>query len=122
MQVELIEIDENLCRSDLTTAQRSASVKRRKEIWEALHPADANTGQSVASIPKRGRGQPQQFAAETAALTGQSKASINQHLARADALGDDIKEVVGTSLDKGVELDALNGVAKTECSILVHVR
>lgn len=29
---------------------------------------------------------------------------------RADALGEDLDEVAGTSLDKGVELDALKGM------------
>ena len=45
----------------------------------------------------------QGFAAETAAVSGESKRAINQHLARAEALGDDLPRVTGTSLDKGVE-------------------
>ncbi len=32
---------------------------------------------------------------------------INRHLQRADALGDDLNEVVGASLDSGPEMDAL---------------
>jgi len=36
------------------------------------------------------------FAADTAAITGESKRSINQHLARAEALGDDLDKVAGT--------------------------
>ena len=32
-----------------------------------------------------------------------TKQAINQHLARAEALGDDLPRVTGTSLDKGVE-------------------
>jgi len=39
-----------------------------------------------------------------------TKQSINQHLARAEALGDDLDKVAGTSLDKGVELDALKAM------------
>ena len=149
LEVEIIEIDENLCRSDLTAAQRAASVKRRKEVWEALgrsvkeapEPdpdgsapsatscrtrseggkfAPGNTEQSSGKsfpttdterVSKRGRvgeGRPQEFAAETSELTGQSKRAINQHLARAESLGDDLPRISGTSLDKGVELDALS--------------
>ena len=33
-----------------------------------------------------------------------TKQAINRHVARADALGDDLERVVGTSLDKGVVL------------------
>ena len=46
-----------------------------------------------------------EFANDTAKMTGESKRAINQHLARAEALGDDLPRVTGTSLDKGVELD-----------------
>ena len=45
----------------------------------------------------------QGFAASTAAAAGMTKQAINQHLARAEALGDDLPRVTGTSLDKGVE-------------------
>ena len=38
LSAELIEIDENLCRSELTASQRAQAIKRRKAIWEALHP------------------------------------------------------------------------------------
>lgn len=35
--------------------------------------------------------------------TGMTKRSINQHIARADALGDDLDRTTGTCLDKGVK-------------------
>jgi hypothetical protein len=47
------------------------------------------------------------FAAETAVVAKTSKSSINQELRRAEILGDDLTGIVGTSLDKGVEMDAL---------------
>ena len=43
LQAELIEIDENLCRAELTASQRAQAIKRRKQIWEALHPNSGNT-------------------------------------------------------------------------------
>lgn len=43
-----------------------------------------------------------------------TKQAINQHLARAEALGDDLQAVAGTSLDKGVELDALKEMPAPE--------
>ena len=63
--------------------------------------------QVVAPVAKHGRRQELGFAAETAALTGESVRSIQRHLARADALGDDLERIKGTSLDKGTEMDAL---------------
>jgi len=101
---ELVAIDENLCRAELTAAERTAATKRRAEIWQSLHP---NSGTTCPTIPDRGRGRPQEFAADTAAVTGTSKRQINRDLARAEALGSDLESVRGTSLDKGVELDAL---------------
>jgi|TARA_R100001039_G_scaffold36926_2_gene34236 hypothetical protein len=54
------------------------------------------------------------FAADTAERTGQSKKDINRHVSRADALGDDLQAITGTSLDKGVELDALKAMPPEE--------
>lgn len=36
------------------------------------------------------------FASETANVAGEPKRSINQHIARAEALGDDLDKVAGT--------------------------
>lgn len=112
LETELMEIDENLCRAELTAAQRSAAIRRRKEIWEALNLSSGNTVPTTR-ISERGReneGRPIEFAASTAAASGMTKRSINEHLARAEALGGDLQAVVGTSLDKGVELDALKAL------------
>ena len=80
----------------------------------ALHPYESNSGATCADIQDRGRGRPQEFASETSSVTGESKSQINRYIARAEALGDDINRVVGTSLDKGVELDALAKMPKPE--------
>lgn len=59
------------------------------------------------------------FAAETEAVSGESKRRINEHLARAEAIGDDLERVTGTSLDKGVELDALKAMPEPERKELI---
>ena len=140
LQAELIEIDENLCRSELTASQRSSFTKRRKEIWEALYPAQKEERQRVADLPEPvantevaqaappqfagqlGGARPQEkaFAASTSAITGESKSQINRHIARAEALGDDLPRVQGTSLDKGVELDALAKLPEPERKELIE--
>lgn len=119
LQAELMEIDENLCRAELTASQRAQAIRRRKQIWEALHP---NSGKSFPTIPddvQRGPGRPKEFAAETAEVSGESKRAINQHLARADALGDDLERITGTSLDKGTEMDALKAMPEPERKELI---
>lgn len=157
LQAELIEIDENLCRSELTAAQRNKATKRRKEIWEALHPVKAqrfdsvfdalgtvegpmtdgeereepevgeSSGATCAETPARvsvrgrvGEGRPPEFAASTAVVTGESKSQINRRVAIAEALGDDLDKVVGTSLDKGVELAALAKLPEEQRAPLIE--
>ncbi len=143
LQAELIEIDENLCRSELTNSQRAKAVKRRKEIWEALHPVrqrfdsvfdalgtvegpmtDAEEREQVEPVippvAKHGHAQEKSFAAATADASGMTKQAINRHLARAKALGDDLDKVTGTSLDKGVELDALKAMTPEQRAPLIE--
>ena len=118
LQAELIEIDENLCRAELTASQRAQAIRRRKQIWEALHPAESGTTCPTLSKPTTGRGNTQ-FAADTASVSGESKRDVNRHLARAEAIGEDLKRVSGTSLDKGVELDALAKLPEPERKDLI---
>lgn len=138
LQAELIEIDENLCRAELTASQRAQAIKRRKQIWEALHPVekrmrgsmvmesqfdretgDATCASSLSDGRKAGPQHEKQFAADTASVSGESKSQINRHLARAEAIGEDLERVTGTSLDKGVELDALAKLPELERKELI---
>ncbi len=134
LQAELIEIDENLIRSELTPAQRIQYTSRRAEIRQALNPEpsrdyslesyDGEGGEQVEQfvppVAKHGHAQPKAFAAETAALTGQSKQEINRQLAVGKAIGEDLQRVVGTSLDKGVELTALARLSEPERKDLIE--
>lgn len=116
LETELMEIDENLCRAELTAAQRSAAIRRRKEIWSALNLNSGTTCSTIQVAP----GRPEQFAAATAAASGMTKQDINRHLSRAESLGDDLQAVVGTSLDKGVELDALKSLPAEQRLALIR--
>lgn len=122
LAAELMEIDENLCRAELSAAQRAKAIKRRKEIWEAMRPSSgASCAETrVSSRGRNGEGRPQEFASDTAAASGESKAQVNRHLARAEALGDDLDEITGTSLDKGVELDALKDMPEEDRRDLIR--
>jgi ParB-like chromosome segregation protein Spo0J len=124
LQSELMEIDENLCRAELTAPQRAGYTKRRKQIWEALHPETevAHVAPPQFSGQLGGaRPQTQGFASSTAEITGESKATINRHIARADSLGDDaLAKVENTSLSSGVELDALAKMPAPERAELIE--
>ncbi len=115
----------------LNAAQRAHYSKRRKEIWEALHPEpsvdygredggeedELEVGKVCPpQVYGHGGARPQtkSFAAETAAITGQSKRDINRNVARAEAIGDDLLRLTGTSLDKGVELDVAVLLTQTD--------
>jgi len=110
-----MEIDENLARAELSPAERAAHIYRRAELWEKKRKVqkEESNGQNLADtlkVSKRGRvgeGRPKQFAAETAAIAKTSKSAVNQDISRAEKLGPDLSKIAGTSLDKGVEIDAL---------------
>jgi hypothetical protein len=108
-----MEIDENLCRAELTAAQRAIAIGRRKEIWEALHPETARIPRSLGGRGNIG------FSEDTERATGESKRRLQEHISRAESLGPDIKEIIGTSLDKGVELDALKKLPPEERKELI---
>ena len=78
--------------------ERAQAIKRRKAIWEALHPGETG-GKTLSTCLSDGRAagpqHEQGFAASTAAAAGMTKQAINQHLARAEALGDDLPRVTG---------------------------
>ena len=75
--------------------QRAKAIKRRKEIWEAMRPQQV--GQVVPPVSKHGHAQPHEFAADTSRASGESKRDVNRHLARAEALGEDLDEVAGAN-------------------------
>lgn len=141
----LIEIDENLCRLELSPAECAHHEAKRKELLElkcalqespnrpvsasvvdsgASELGGSNCSTRLAGGPEPGlpaglvgdvdaRGQlksPQQrpgYARSAAPLTGKSKVAVNRNVRRGQALGDSWREVVGTRLDRGIELDAL---------------
>lgn len=119
LHAELMEIDENLARSELTPAEESAYILRRKEIWQEMNK---ETGRNSPSLGGRGH---KEFAAELASVVGLGrnpatvKRDVNLKIARAENLGSDIRRIVGTSLDKGVEMDALIKLPEPERAGLI---
>jgi len=112
LHAELITIDENLCRANLSPAEEAYQTARRKEIYEALHP---ETRHGVAGAAARWDAADKlSFASSTAKATGKDVRTVERNAARGEALGEDLKRVAGTSLDKRVELDALAHLSPEE--------
>jgi hypothetical protein len=103
----LIEIDENLIRAELSPAEKAMHVGERKAVYERLHPKTKNGGDRTSKHAKSEQNEKSAFCSDTAEKTNRSRRSVEIDAARAKVLGDDLKRVTGTSLDKGVELDAL---------------
>ena len=111
----LIEIDENLKRVDLSPAERANHTGKRQEIYERLHPQTKHGGAPGAG---RGKGkvaykvaesatlQTPSFVAQTAKSTGHAARTVRQDATRSKHIPM-LAYAVGTSLDKGEELDAL---------------
>lgn len=115
LRAELIMIDENLCRAELSPAQSAYQTTRRKEIYEALHPeARAQVRQGHIRQGAADDKLSPAFTDATAEATGRDKRTIQRDAARGEALGDALKDIAGTSLDKGVELDALAKLPESE--------
>jgi ParB-like chromosome segregation protein Spo0J len=108
LHAELMLIDENLCRNDLTPAERAAATARRKAIYVELHPNTAHGGDRKSSRQVGDLNDPDRFTETTSEATGRSERAVQRDARRGEVLGDDaLAKVARTSLDKGEELDAL---------------
>jgi ParB-like chromosome segregation protein Spo0J len=126
LRVELAEIDENFARNELTPAQHALQTGRRREIIRALAAQDGTLSQNatVSNQAKRRAGEetgPDPASVrDQANKTGESKDKIHRSRTRFDVIGPNILEsIVGTSLDKGSQLDALIKLPEVERDDLV---
>jgi ParB-like chromosome segregation protein Spo0J len=113
----LIEVNENLVRRHLTAAQRALLTSHRSALLKKRHEKAKSGATVVQNAPpskqaqrRRGQktGRDPGSNRDQAAQTGESLAKVQRDTRRAKALGTDtLQKVVGTSLDSGVELDAL---------------
>lgn len=118
LHAELAEIDENLIRNELSPAERAMAISRRKAIYEALHPETAHeafkgnqhteTGSRQVGDKHPEKPKAKRFTKATAEATGTSERAVQRDASRGETLGADVlARVVGTSLDKGEQIDAL---------------
>jgi ParB-like chromosome segregation protein Spo0J len=120
LHAELITIDENLCREALSPAQETATVARRKQIYEQLHPETVHGGDRKSSR-QIGDLKPERFTKATADLTGRSERAVQRLVTRAEKIGPAaLQQIVGTSLDSSGELEALAGLPADEQKSVVE--
>jgi hypothetical protein len=97
----------NLIRSPLTPAEEADAVARRKAIYETIHPETKHGAAGANARWNATENSAVAFTSATAEATGKSERAVRMAAARGAKLGSDLKAIAGTSLDKGVELDAL---------------
>lgn len=105
-EARLREIDENLCRRDLTELDRATFLAERKAVWARLNPEAVvfkkkNTRTNLSTIGT--------FSEEVAAKLGLSRRSIDRAIRRHTSLCREAKAILAHSkwADNGAVLDGL---------------
>lgn len=109
-----------MARAELSPAEEAMHIARRKVVWEGLQKEKETVGARISRTNdkrkdgrKKGPQHERKFAHEVASVVGGGrnpesvKRDVNLKIKRAEELGDDLTKIAGTSLDKGVEMDAL---------------
>jgi N6-adenosine-specific RNA methylase IME4 len=116
-EARLAEIDENLVRADLSPAERALHFRERKRLYEQAHP---ETKHGAVGRGGKSSQNEKSFVEDTAAKTGKGRSTIARDVARANNIGDLLPDVIGTSLDRGDELDALAKLSEPEQQALAR--
>lgn len=116
LRAELSMIDENLCRNELSPAERAQQTARRKVIYEELHPeTKAGTAGAEARWNAMDNLSTASFAVETAKATGKDERSIRREAERGSkVIAEVIDMITGTKLDTGTYLDKLKRLSPNE--------
>ncbi len=96
LDAALAEVDENLFRTNLTVLERAEFLKRRKEIYEAKHPAAKRGGTpgkaGGGKVPRSER--IASFAADTASKSAVSGRTVQQEVQIAEKLHPQVKKAI----------------------------
>src|SRR4051794_25205539 len=124
---QLAEVDENLAGSTLTKAERALFTKRRKDIYETLHPETRHGAIGGGHDQSRTLGdsaKAERFTADTATHTSRSERAVQLDAARGENIAEDVLEaIMGTAFDRGTNLDALAKLpVEQQQAVAEHVR
>lgn len=96
----------------LSPSERALFTRRRKEIYEALHPETRQGGVGRGGYKDD---KLSSFSEDTASKTGQNRRTVERDASRGERVTEDALDVIrGTSADKGVVLDRLAAAPKDE--------
>jgi hypothetical protein len=114
-EAKLLQIDENLCRAELSPAERAAHLVERKRLYETLHPETGHGGdrRSAEARSSSHSENLKAFVEDTAAKTGKGRSTIAREAKRGADIRD-VAQLAGTSLDSGAELDAMARLPEAE--------
>ena len=101
LDAELAEIDENLCRAELTVLERAEQTLRRKVIYEQKHP-EPRRGVAGVAVSNRNQGKITQptnlsvvsFSADTAAKTGGHARGVERDVQVAQGIAPAVRETI----------------------------
>lgn len=99
IKAELMEIDENIIRRDLTALERAEQLNRRKEIYEKLYP-HSNESRNQYTAKRNNFAEQKTFTEDTAQKTGKSQRAIQQDIQIANNISEEVKQKI-----KGSELE-----------------
>jgi ParB-like chromosome segregation protein Spo0J len=106
LHAELAMIDENLCRAELSPADRASQTARRKAIYLELHPETAHGGDRKSQTLRLDTAE--RFTKETAVVSGSSERLVQLNAERGEKVIPEVMEMIrGTKLDTGTYLDKI---------------
>lgn len=116
LSAELREIDENLCRHELSDLDRATFLARRKAIYEQLHPEVRHGGKRGAKASRQIGDLTARFSAEAAEKLGLSERTVQRLIRRHERLHPEVRRALaGTAFARnGGDLDALAAMPHAE--------
>jgi ParB family chromosome partitioning protein len=129
-ECKLWEIDENLCRAELSQLERAEHLLKRKEIFEKRYPS-AKAGVMRALGMNRALGRNvddnddanvSSFTEDTETKTGIARRNVQRALRRADGISQGVRDRIRDRdgiADNGVELDTLAGLRPSDQEMVV---
>ncbi|MCX7428835.1 MAG: ParB N-terminal domain-containing protein [Planctomycetia bacterium] len=124
LHAELAELDENLLRHGFTAIEEAKALKRRKQVYEALHPETKRGGDkgNQHTGGKARQNESVSFSQDTATKTGRSARAVQLDVALADAIPDEVAEAIADSpvADNKAELKKLAALPADEQSAVAE--